>query len=498
MLSERASAGVLWAAALALAAASLSRLLPVVAAQLSAPFDLISEGPHLCTVQAIARGNDIYDPRSFLDLPFFMTPYAPLYHAIVAALPQRAENPFFTGRVVAMACMALAAAALPFAAGARGRAVGILAAAVFFLIRPVTGTTAYLRSDGLAVCCAVWAVVVVWRTTSRRGAAAAGVLCALAVAAKQSYLAPALAGFVWLALEQRHRLAALLAGGTVAGAVLALAATVYWGLHFWIAMTIPVTDYPRDIPAFFLHWRMMFVQPLFLLLLALALLLAVAPRPRRQRLLATPFFVYALLAWTLQTWVTTGIGAENHDLVEPILATCLWITVASARGMAAPHLDWRWGLGLTALALATALELTNRDPATYSATTPAKSARYVEARTAMRAALAVHGLDHGTMLNLKNSQVVHDYAGDFVLNDVWMYITVLWNTRPETVDRLVAAIEAERFDGIFVGPGVLSAAHDVGPSPWARIIHAVFAHYQVAFRGSEVNVLTRRSAAPAS
>jgi hypothetical protein len=96
------------------------------------------------------------------------------------------------------------------------------------------------------------------------------------------------------------------------------------------------------------------------------------------------------------------------------------------------------------------------------------------------------------MLNLKNSQVVHDFPGDMTVNDVWMYVTVLWNSRPETVDRLIGAIDAERFDAIFVSPGVVSAAHDPGQGPWARIIRAVFAHYAVAYHGEEVNVLTRR------
>jgi MFS family permease len=495
VLSERASARVFQLVALALALAALSRLVPVVAAQLAAPFDLISEGPHMCTVQAIMRGLDIYDPRSFLDLPFYMTPYSPLFHVLVAALPQSAANPFLTGRVLAIVFMFGAAAALLGAAGPRRGALALLAIGTFFLIRPVTLTTAYLRSDGMAVCCAAWAVVVAWRSHSRGGAAAAGALCALAAAAKQSFLAPGIACLLWFALAQRRRLGAFLLGGIATGAALALAATAYWGTKFWIAMTIPVTDYPRDMESFFIHWRMMFAQPVFVVLVGGALIVTAAllvARPREA--LATPFLLYVLFAWPLQTWVMTGIGAENHDLIEPVLATFLWIVVASSRDGSTPRLDWRWGLGLAALAVAVALELRNPDPATYSATTPAKTARYVEAREAMRQALAARGLDHGAMLNLKNSQVVHDYAGDFTINDVWMYITVLWNTRPETVDRLVAAIEAERFDGIFVAPGVLSAERETGNSPWARISHAVFAHYRVSLRGAEVNVLTRQSA----
>ena len=161
-----------------------------------------------------------------------------------------------------------------------------------------------------------------------------------------------------------------------------------------------------------------------------------------------------------------------------------------------PRLEWRWGIVLAAIAAATALELRNPDPATYSSTTPAKTERYVRARTEMRAALAARGLDHGSMLNLKNSQVVHDYAGEFAVNDLWMYVTVLWTTRPETVDRLVHAIEMEQFDGIFVSPGVVTAEHDPVTTTWGRIIHAVFAHYRVTLRGAEVNVLTRRGAGP--
>ncbi len=499
MLSERASSRVLWVGAFALLAAALTRLGPVVAAQLAAPFDLISEGPHLCTVQAIVRGYDIYDPRSFLDFPFFMTPYAPLYHLIVAILPQRADNPFFTGRAMTMICMIGAAASLLAAAGPQRRALALIAAAVFFLIRPVTGNTAYLRSDGLAACFAAWAVVAAWRTQSGRGAILSGVLCALAVAAKQSFLAAGITCLLWFAVAQRRRAPAFLLGGLVAGATLALAATAYWGVNFWIAMTIPATDYPRDMESFFLHWKMMFVQPLFVLVLVLAATITlVVTVTGRRAALATPFLAYMLIAWALQTWVLTGIGAENHDLIEPILATLLWIVVA-VRHQPALRLEWRWGLALTALATAVAMELRNPDPSSYSATTPVKTERYVRARSDMRAALAASGLDHGPMLNLKNSQVVHDYGGEFAVNDLWMYVTVLWNTRPETVDRLVHAIETERFDGIFVSSGVTTSQNDDTTSPWGRIIHAVFAHYRLTFHGLEVNVLTRRgNARPAA
>jgi hypothetical protein len=493
MPSTRTSAALVWTIACALLTVSLARLVPVCRAQLAAPFDLISEGPHMCTVQAIERGENIYDRRSFLDLPFFMTPYTPLYHALVAALPQRAGNPFFTGRVVAAFFMLLAAASVLAVAPPGHRAVAIGAIAVFFLIRPVTGNTAYLRSDAMALCASAWAVVLAARIRSRRGALATGVLCAVAVAAKQSFLAAGVACAITLLVRAPRRLGAFVLGGAAVGAALAAAATAAWGRDFWLAVTIPATDYPRDFESFFFHWHLMFVQPIFVLLVATALVVTVTGVATRRRALALPFLAYALVAWAVQTWVLTGVGAENHNLIEPVLATVLWLVVAEGARGEPLRLDAARALVVAALAACVTLELRGADPASYSHTTPAKTARYVAARTAVNDALRARGLEHGRMLNLKNSQVVHDYVGTFAVNDLWMYVTVLWNSRPETVERLLDAIGREEFDAVFVAPGVLSAQYDVGDQPWSRIIHAVFAHYTLAIHGTEVNVLTRRA-----
>lgn len=471
----------------------LLRLVPVCRDQLAAPFDLISEGPHMCTVKAIRSGFDIYARKSFLDLPFFMTPYMPLYHVLVAALPQDPTNPFFTGRVVAAVFMILAAATLLVVAAHGHRATAVIAVAVFFLINAVTGNTAYLRSDSMALCWSVWAVVTAARARSRSTAVAAGVLCALAIAAKQSFLAAGLTCFLHFATrDRRDALAFLIAGGAV-GATLGLAAWAYWGSDFWFAVTIPLTDYPRAIESFYWHWHMMFAQPLFLFILAAAVVAtATAVATDGWRVFAQPFLPYVLVAWTLQTGVMTGIGAENHNLNEPVLATLLWIVVALQHDRPSFRMGWAWGAGLAALAFCTQLELRNPDASLYSYTNPAHTERYVRERAAAQAALRDLGFEHGRMLNLKNSQIPHDFAGEMVVNDVWMYVTVLWNSRPETVDRLVHAIETETFDTILVAPGVVSADHDYGDTPWPRIIHAVFRHYAVAYRGGEVNLLTRR------
>ena len=48
------------------------------------------------------------------------------------------------------------------------------------------------------------------------------------------------------------------------------------------------------------------------------------------------------------------------------------------------------------------------------------------------------------------------------------------------------------YDRLIVSPGVVSADHESGDTPWPRIVHAVFRHYALAYHGAEVNVLVRQ------
>jgi len=489
----RWSLGVAWTAALAVLAVAAARLLPAVRDQLAAPFDLISEGPHMSTIKAIWRGFDIYARESFLDLPFFMTPYTPLYHALVAVLPQDPANPFFTGRVVAAVGMALAAAAL-FAVAERGhRATAALALGVFFLIHAVTGNTAYLRSDSLAIACSIWAVVVVARAGSRRDVVVAAVLAALAVAGKQSFLAAGLVCTATVALRRPRDLPAFLAAGLAVGVVLGAAATLYFGTDFWFAVTIPLSDYPRDWDGYRVHRDMMLAQPVFLWIAAAGVVATIAAVvQRRWRLLLAPYLPYVILSWGLQNAVMTGVGAENHNLIEPVLATLLWIVVVAQCEQPMLRIGVVRAAALAGLAWCVTLELQQTEARLWSFTDPAHTARYVRERDAARDAARRLGVEHGRMLNLKNSQIPHDFDGDMVLNDLWMYITVLWNSRPETVDRLVRAIQEETFDVVIVAPGVIEVDPNPSDTPWTRISRAVFGHYRIAYRGGEVNLLTRR------
>jgi hypothetical protein len=281
----------------------------------------------------------------------------------------------------------------------------------------------------------------------------------------------------------------------VVAAVLGVVATLVWGTDFWLTVTIPLSDYPRSWIGFDEHWSMMFAQPIFVGLLATAMITMIAAVVRRDRAaVATPLFSYVVASWAVQTSVMTGVGAENHNLIEPVLATLLWIVAAErARAVA-----WPQAAVLAGLFVCVVLELRNTDASTYSYTNPTTTVFYVADREDVNARMRDLGIAGGRMLNFKNSQVPHDYAGVFVINDVWMYVTVLWETRPETVDRLVDAIQREEFDGVFVSPYIDAAvaAQEIGAYPWARIVHELFDHYTLAFHGPQVNLLTRRFRPP--
>ncbi len=484
----------LWLAAAAVLIAALTRLVPVVRAQLAAPFDLISEGPHLSTVKAIRDGSNIYDPATVLDLPFHASPYTPLYHWLVAHLPQRPGNPFFTGRLVALLCMAGAAASL-FAVVRRATLpAAALALGCFLLLHPVTGNTAYLRSDSMALCLSVWAVLSAARARVG-GPAVAAVLAVSAVAAKQSFYAAGAACLLFLLHERRS--APFLAVAAGASAVFALAATLRWGTGFWFCTTLPLSDYPRDWPSFFWHWRMMFAQPIFILLVVVAIALLVLTLWRAPRaLVRTPYFAYAAFSWMGQTLLMSGIGAENHNLIEPVLATLLWGLATMREGDVLPESNRRAvRVGAVALlgavAACVALELSNPRWRDYGYTTPAHSAAYVRDRAEISRALVQLGAAGGQALNIKNSQVTHDFDVHVNVNDPWMYITVLWQSRPETERRLARAIEGQYFDVVLTAPGLVSAAHQTMDNPTQRLIRTIFRYYRLAVHGREVNVLTR-------
>ena len=333
---------------------------------------------------------------------------------------------------------------------------------------------------------------------------AAGVLAALAVAGKQSFLAAGVACVLHVALHRPRDLPAFLAAGAAVGPGLGAAATAWFGRDFWFAVTIPLTDYPRDVESYWVHWQMMVAQPLVRFVFAAA---ASRRSPRScgaagaSRIWRRPTSSTPPSPGRCRTRSVTGVGAENHNLIEPMLAT---LALDRRRGASSTR------RGPLPDRLASTPPASPRsppprssrsgaaDPSLYSTPTRARTERYVTSAPRPTAARwSAPGSRTAACWNLKNSQVPHDFAGDFTLNDVWMYVTVSGTRGPRSVDRLVQAIDRRTFDAILD----LTGRGDRRSTTSAT---AVVAHHPRRLRNyasrttaSEVNVLTRR-ASPAS
>ncbi len=479
-----------------LVAAAMSRLLPIVRDQLAAPFDLISEGPSMSLIEAVRDGFNIYAPESYTGLPFQIVPYVPLFHAVVAMLPSDPGNPFFTGRVLSMLFMLIAAASV-FAISRPRDWLGapLIAMALFFLIRPVTGNTAYLRSDSAGLFFSVAAVVILARPPSMRTAVLAGLSCALALACKQSFLAATVTCGLYLLMRSPRLALGFVAAELALGGLLAATATLVWGNGFWDCVLLAATHYPRDWPSFVVHWQDMLKQPIFtwiLLMVALTSLAAIVRSPTAP-FRATPYLLYVLGSFATQSSVLSGIGASNHYFFEPILASLLWLVSTSDGAKDRPLRDWIMVATLAVLAACVVAEFRYSVPNEYRYTTAAETEARVRNRDWVISEMSRLGIAPGPVLNLKNSTVTFDYPGEVSVNDPYLFF-VMWEVGRLSTAPLLQAIRDRYFDAVIVSPGLTSGAGQQEDHPIQNILRVLFEHYQLTVHGEDVNVLTPQRA----
>jgi hypothetical protein len=491
--------GIVAACAVALAIGAMARLVPIVRDQLAAPFDLISEGPHLELITAIREGFNIYAPESHVDSPFRLVPYLPLFHAALAIAPADPVNPFFVGRFVAMLFIVAAAATL-FAVAPRHDWIGIPLAAFasFFLIRPIVGNTAYLRSDHAGVFFSAVAILTVaGRPLTRRRVLLAAVFSATALACKQSFLAASAAAFLFTAMQDK-RAGALFAIVllSVLGVLSALA-TIYWGRGFWYCIALPVSQYPRDWEAFFEHWDAMWRQPVFAFIAFALGGTAVAGLFRRTLFVETPLFLFFVLSLAVQTGVLSGIGSANHYFFEPILAALLWLVWSSTQLPRLPSANWLLVGVVGVLSVCAVSELRDQNTPECRYTTAADTAAHVWNRELVIDAMNQHGV-HGELLNLKDSPVTFDYAreGRINVDDPYLF-TALWDAGGLSADTILRRIRERYFEGVIVQSMLVSAAGQDPSVPIQNIIRVLFENYQVGIHGNVVNVLIPRNPNPA-
>lgn len=489
----------LWIVGLLVCGASLWRVGRVSADHLAATFDLAYESPNLRSIQLMQQGEYVYDTALYEQAPWWLTPYTPLYHHLVALFPANPDNPFVPGRLVAMGCMLLAAGAL-FAVGRRAVPLSLLAFGLFFLVRPVTSNTAFLKNDTLALLFSVWGVVVLAQARGRLPwQLASAVLCGLAFCAKQSFGAAAAACVLWMLITQPRRGLIYLGAGV---ATLAISILWAWSEGFAFCVFVALLD-PMEATQLGQQLRIGLSQPVViaLVLLGVATLVRIVTARRWKALLATPYPLYALTTVTVMLIILPKVGSSLNYYIEPALAVLMALLawgrtvwegeVPGERSHAGIARARRTGAGVVAvLALASGAELALAQPYDIGFTVPANNALRDEGFARMKAEVAAATRPDPRVLNLFYAGFSYPAFDALELDDPLLYF-LLWDAGWLPPDSVVAAIEAAEFDAILIPAGMMERQVTLPPPP-AALLEALRRRYALGLDYVDMQVLLRK------
>ena len=490
---SRASSLLLWIAAVAVCAASLWRVAGVSADHLAAPFDLAYETPNLRSIQLMQEGKYVYDTALYEQAPWWLTPYTPLYHHLAALFPANESNPFVPGRIVAMGCM-LAAALVLFAVGGRAVPVGLLAFGAFFLVRPVTSNTAFLKNDTLALLLSVWGVFVLARARGRLSwQVASAVLCGLAFCAKQSYGAAAAACVLWMFLTQPRRGLIYLGAGV---ATLLVAIAWAWSEGFAFCVFVALLD-PMLASQLAYQLRVGLSQPVVVVLVAVGLggLLRLVARRRWQPLICTPYPLYALTTVTVMLIILPKVGSSLNYYIEPALAVLMALVSWGRVTWVGDGPDGARGrpIGAAAaiavtLAAGAELGLAPRDQIAF--TWPENNELRIAGFARMKTDVEAATKPDPRVLNLFYAGFSYPPFAKLELDDPLLYF-LLWDAGWLKPDPVVAAVRGAEFDAILIPTGMLEVQVTLPPPPDA-LLSALRERYAVALEYGVMQVLLRR------
>jgi hypothetical protein len=474
----------------ALLAVSAVRFGIVVAGQLAWPLDLEFETLQLRTVRVIESGLNPYGPETYADLPFVFSVYTPLYHLLVAALPEVAGRPFLVGRLLALSAM-LAVAASLFVVDGRRTKPGLAAFACgwFLLLWPVTGHSAYMRHEPLGLLCSAAALLLLARG-GRRAAAGAAVCCLLALGFKQSYVAPLLAGLLYLPLARRFGELRVFGGVLVGlGAAGAAAATWLWGPGFWYCTTAGTVDVWSGAQ-FALAWAEMARQPAFVALLVLAALVALAVARRGAAALKeSPYPVFVLVALVLLLATVGKVGSHTLYFYELILALLMGLVFELGRAEPLPRWAPLAGVALLALAVQD-VATTGARRAILAWPDPVTEVGRAWAADA-RAGLDQRVLEHPLALNLGPLRAVGSIVDDFCVNDALLYDR-LFRTGRLSPEPLLAAVRRQAFDVVLVASQRPVPPPAGADDPMSAVLTAVDESYRLLGRDMVLQYFVRR------
>ena len=493
-------------ALLLVACAFLIRFAGVSAAQLEAPFDLLYETPSYATVEIIESGRNPYSPSVYDAPPFVLTMYTPAYHYLVAVLPGSEANVFRTGRVVSLIAMVLAASTIFVAAGTRRWQLGFVAFGLFFAMWGVSQWGAYVKNDSLALAFAAFAVVTVDRSRGRAWLLAlAALLCVLAIATKQSFLAASLASALFLFLRDRRGFAVFAASGALFGAGFLLLALVHWGPGFWFS-TISATG--QDITGSHALRVLTLSGPKPLLALGFGAAVGLAILRWRRAgvapLARSPFALYALFACLLAAATIGKLGSSANYLLEPWLALLLFL-VSALRSVDVQAFERPVALTLGLLLVAAvAFDLATSRDFDYSHFDSQLEAERERVYADLRREVHALGLRDPSVLSFFTWDVrlglpvfgqskTYQITDHVNLNDTFLY-RLLWESGTLDVQSLASAIERRSFDLIIQPRNLRPFMRGRSLLPvYRRLMAPVRAHYRRVSSGASHDYFVPRT-----
>jgi len=442
---------------LLLFAAAAARMTVVSYGQLLEPYDLVYESPNLRTIEMLATGRPIYSAEVYDAIPFVFTMYPPLYHALVASLPSASANPFFTGRLVGCIAMLGAAATLALVGGRAGLPSTLLCIACLWLFHPFTHLTAFLKPDSLGLFLSTTAVVVAAKWTGRRAAVASAVLATLAIWAKHSSLAAALACMCvfWIRGGSARRWF-VVAATLLALLSWAIAATAWGGGLIWcLRASVSLPVFQEQAVAV---WLAAARQPLFMVLIATTHAAVVLYVWRTGiRGWHTPYPWYLLWADAVMAVGLGKPGSSVNYFFEPLLAggigfvaTYRWLPVSAGWLLSAALLAAGGWESVTGDARNYDLRLLGCPPADRTAQMAWLRGQHAAAEARRHTVVAATN-SAPRLLNLCDGGFGSDLPGEISLNDPYLYGALYVVGRLDPCS-LIRRIDAAAFDAILLPP----------------------------------------------
>ncbi|MCK6446804.1 MAG: hypothetical protein L6Q99_10465 [Planctomycetes bacterium] len=454
---------ILWLAALFVCALGFPRALDTWHDQVLHPVDLVLESPSLATLDLLRDGANPYDPEVYAGPPFWLSMYTPLYYQLVAALPSHPDNPFFTGRLVDLACV-VGLFALLFFVRQSDKALALLACGAFVLVRVVINNAALFKNDFLGIFLSACAVVLADRARGRTGwIVVAALAAALGFWCKQSFLAAAAACGLFFLLNSFRQ--ALLFGAVFAASagLLLGGALLVWGRGFWFSV-FEAPQNPLNGDVFRGLWLEMLIQPVAMLNLAAALVLIgwAFVREKKAAFASDPFALYTLVsaAVLMATVGKEGAGANYFNEWEfgALLVLVRWVPKwidATKPVLAAASFASVFVLGSVA-----EVALAERNQYSYTTSEISPQARALSDFVGARVT-ALAG-ENPRLLNLYSASIVGRLPATVEVNDPFLY-GLLWGAGKLDPERLREAIRSRRYDGILAPPGILDGIYPYPP-----------------------------------